>query len=308
MKKYKIFIDGQSGTTGLQVTERLKKHEDVSILEIDPKDRKNPNVKKKLMKESDITLLCLPDFAVMESVELAKISNARVIDASSVNRTNINWTYGLPELDLLQRNKIKESNFVSNPGCYATGAILLIKPLIETGFIAPDSDIKIFGASGYTGGGNAMAESYENSESPSAFSLYGMNLNHKHIPEIEMWSGLKSRPMFLPSVVNTDQGMEVIIPLNKSQFGNSISDLGDLFANYYKGEKLIRLSSDLIDRPFLHIEGLKNTCYCDLYFEQQDDQCLLVSKLDNLGKGASGAAVQNLNIMLGLPEHIAIHL
>ena len=233
MKKYKIFIDGQSGTTGIQVSDRLTNHDDISILKIDPDDRKNPNAKKLLMKESDVTLLCLPDGAVADSVQLAKESGTRIIDASSVNRVNSGWTYGLPELDKNQRVLIRNSSLVSNPGCFATGAILLLKPLISGGFLNPNACVKIFGASGFSGGGSSMIENYTKSENPSAFSLYGLSLNHKHIPEIEMWSSLKTRPMFLPSVVNRDQGMEVIIPISCDQLNKPISDLNHILSRYY---------------------------------------------------------------------------
>ncbi|MES9897659.1 MAG: N-acetyl-gamma-glutamyl-phosphate reductase [Sedimenticola sp.] len=308
MKRYKVFIDGQSGTTGLQVTQRLSQHEDIKILEIASEDRKKPEAKKTLMKESNVALLCLPDKAVDDSIQLAAEANTRVIDASSVNRVKDGWVYGLPELSSEQRNDIKNARQVANPGCYATGAILILKPLIASGFLNPAEAINVFGASGYTGGGNAMVAHYEQSPLPSAFSLYGLTLNHKQIPEIQKWSGLEHRPIFLPSVVNHDQGMHVIIPIDAIQCKQPTFNILELLSSYYENEALVRVRDDLTQSTFLHIEGLKNSCYCDIYFEQKNDQYLFVSKLDNLGKGASGAAVQNLNIMLGLPETLGVHL
>lgn len=309
MKKYKVFIDGQAGTTGLQVTQRLNNHEDIQIIEIDPADRKNAAAKKKLMQESDLTLLCLPDAAVEESVKIAQEANTRIIDASSANRVKPGWVYGLPELSKEQRSLIKNARQVSNPGCYATGAVLLLKPLVETGFLSPESVVNIFGLSGYTGGGNKLVSAYEDgAEPPSASALYGLKLDHKHISEIQKWSSLKARPIFLPNVVNCDQGMQVIIPIDVHQLLKPIDDMAQLLKSYYENESLVRVHDDLSSSTFLNIEGLKNTGFCDIYFEQRDTQYVLVSKLDNLGKGASGAAVQNLNIMLGLPESTAVHL
>jgi len=308
MKKFKVFIDGQSGTTGLQVTQRLQTHEDIQLLSIDSADRKNPVAKKKLIYESDLTILCLPDHAIKESVQIALEAGTRIIDAGSLNRVRNGWTYGLPEITPIQRKVIKNSRLVANPGCYATGAILILKPLISKGFLKASSSISIFGVSGYSGGGKPMVEHYNETASPPAFSLYGLPLNHKHIPEIQKWSELKTRPIFIPSVVNCDQGMEVIITLDSTQLTLSPPDLKALLTSYYKSEDLIRVIDDLGSSSFLHIEGLKNSCYCEISFSEQDGQYLIVARLDNLGKGASGAAVQNLNIMLDLPEHTSIHL
>ncbi len=311
-KKYSVFIDGQSGTTGLQIYERLKNHEQISLLEIDPQDRKNQAAKEKLISEADITFLCLPDNAAIEAAQIAKRTNSRVIDASSAHRCNESWVYGLPELDGLQRNRIASAQMVANPGCYATGALLLLKPLIRSTAIDPKTAIHIYGFSGYSGGGKAMIEYYEKNSNLSGFSLYGLNFDHKHIPEICKWSGLENRPTFFPSIVNCRQGMLVLIALNRSELSVSTTCIADIISDYYSEEHFVRFddSGILPNEQFKYIEGLANTNYCDLsVFESTEyEQVLLVAKLDNLGKGASGAAVQNMNIMLGLPEQLGIEV
>lgn len=308
MKKFKIFIDGQSGTTGMQITERLNQHEDIQLLIISEEDRKNREAKKKLMKESDLTILCLPDHAIQEAVEIATDVRTRIIDASSVNRVKEGWVYGLPELTSKQRDLIKNASKLANPGCYATGAILMLRPLIESRILDADSPINLFGISGYTGGGSKMAESYQNETSPSAFSLYSLSLAHKHIPEIKQWSMLENAPFFIPSVVNCDQGMLVIIPLNNNSLKLDSSNIYKILEENYQSESLIRVYDGLNNDDYLDISGLKNTSFCDIYIARGELNTMLVAKLDNLGKGASGAAVQNLNIMLGLPETKAVHL
>lgn len=308
MKTYKVFIDGQAGTTGLQVSSRLKNHDQIQLLLIDPNDRKDLSKKKLLMKESDLTLLCLPDHAVDESVDLANQVGTRVVDASSCNRVNSNWVYGLPELHPKQRDLIRNANRVANPGCYATGAILILRPLISEGILNPSAPISIFGSSGYTGGGNALISEFENTPSPPPHLLYGLTLSHKHIPEIQQWSNLSSRPIFVPSVVNIAQGMFVIIPIDKQCLLRPIESAIEVFTKYYFGEELIRIKSLADVDKFLTIDGTQNNSFCDIYIGQNDNQYLFISKLDNLGKGASGAAVQNINLMLNLPEYTGVHL
>jgi len=312
MKKFNIFIDGQVGTTGLQIYDRLKHHEAVHILEIDPDDRKNSAAKKKLMQAADVTFLCLPDEAARDAAQLAIEAEARVIDASSAHRCQTGWVYGLPELQAKQREQIANGQLIANPGCYPTGALLLLKPLIANGALKADAALHINGFSGYSGGGKALIEAYENASNPSAFGLYGLDFQHKHLPEIEMWSGLTTRPSFTPSVVNTYQGMLVSIAINPELLNSSIASLGTILADYYADEPFVRYQAS--DYPpaekFLYIEGLADTNYCDLrlYRSEANDQALLIAKLDNLGKGASGAAVQNMNIMLGLPEDLGVTL
>lgn len=301
----KVFIDGQHGTTGLQIYQRLSQHGAVEVLEIDPQERKNPQARQAMMKEADIVFLCLPDDAAREAAALLAPLNARVIDASTAHRCQPDWVYGLPELNAQQRSCIQAAQKVANPGCYATGAILLLAPLIEAGYLKKDSIPHLYGYSGYSGGGNSMIDAYEaENTTPSAFSLYGLGFAHKHIPEIIAHSGLRQRPSFFPAVVPVRQGMIVLLTLAQNECAASISEIHQLMQARYGSEEFVRYQPYAND-GFLHIEGLANTNQCHISaFESPDQsQILLTAKFDNLGKGASGAAVQNMNLMLGLPEN-----
>lgn len=304
----KVFIDGQAGTTGLQIYERLTAHEGVEVLSIDPEDRKDNSKKKLLMREADVTFFCLPDDPAKEAAKLAAEAGCRVIDASTAHRCNPEWVYGLAELNKSQRGKIKDAARVANPGCYATGAILLLAPLIDAGVLSPDEVIHLVGVSGYSGGGNALIAEYEDAASPSAFAMYGLDLGHKHLPEIQTWAGLKQKPTFVPAVANLKQGMFVYFCLDQKQLGKPVSALPDIYRKAYEGEPMVRFdeSSQTFEGRFNYIEGMENTndCAISTFLAKDGTQALLVAKLDNLGKGASGAAVQNMNIMLGLPEHL----
>ena len=312
MKKYKVFIDGQAGTTGLQIEERLSRHEYIDILEIDPQDRKDPAQKKKIIAEADLTFLCLPDDAAKETVKLAKDTNSRMIDASTAHRIDPEWIYGLPELQAGQRELIAKADKVSNPGCYPTGAVLLLKPLIIKQAVKPDLIAHIHGMSGYSGGGKSLIAAYHEAEQPSAYALYGMDFAHKHVPEMQQWAGLNNRPIFLPSVVNIEQGMVVMITLDTTQLQIPAKEILPLLQNYYQNETFVRVqkTQDPTKGRFFHIEGVANTNFCDLsaYHSEEYNQIVLLAKLDNLGKGASGAAVQNMNIMLGLPEIMGVQI
>lgn len=311
-KQYKVFIDGEAGTTGLQIKQRLANHPHINIISIDPALRKDIEAKKALMQEADITVLCLPDAAAKEAAIMAQSLNCRVIDASSAHRTNSDWTYGLAELSQNARENIKSATLVSNPGCYATGANLLLKPLTAAGLLKDDATININAVSGYSGGGNGLIDTYESSENPSAYALYGMNFAHKHIPEICHWSELKQTPNFFPSVVNLKQGMLIQIPLNKADVTTSGQELEQCLKEYYQDQIFVRplASSQVLENNFFHVEGAENSNFCDVAVisSDTDDRHLLIARLDNLGKGASGAAVQNLNIMLGLDESICVDL
>ncbi len=311
-RKHNIFIDGQSGTTGLQIYDRLKNHQYINLLEVAPEDRKNPAVKKQLMESADLTFFCLPDDAAREAAAIAKETNSRIIDASSAHRCSDDWVYGLPELEKGQRERIKNAQLVANPGCYATGALLLLKPLLHAGILDADTAIHVYGLSGYSGGGKSLIETYQTGNNPSGFAMYGLDFNHKHIPEITKWSGLASRPTFFPGVVNTYQGMLVLISLNDSELADKELSVAQTVSAYYAHEEFIRCekASTPPKGTFTHVEGLEKTNYCDLsiYESEEHGQTLLMAKLDNLGKGASGAAVQNMNIMLGLPESLGVNI
>lgn len=304
----KVFIDGQVGTTGLQIFERLKAHDAVEVISIDPEDRKDNEKKKLLMKEADITFFCLPDDPAREAAVLAKEAGCRVIDASTAHRCHPDWVYGLPELNKQQRSKIKEAAFVANPGCYATGAILLAAPLINEGVLSADETLHIMGVSGYSGGGTALIADYEEAENPSAYAIYGLDLSHKHLPEVQLWAGLKARPTFVPSVANLKQGMFVYFCVDQKSLNKPVSSLSEVYRKAYDSEETVRFDETSLnfEGRFKYIEGLENTntCLISTFLSADQSQAILVAQLDNLGKGASGAAVQNMNIMLGLPEHL----
>lgn len=309
----KVFIDGETGTTGLQVRERLIHHPHIEVISIDPAKKRDVEEKRRLMKEADVTVLCLPDDAAKDSVILAKAENCRVLDASSVHRVADGWVYGLPELDIAQRGKIKNAQFVSNPGCYPTGAVLLLKPLIEAGLLPADGDYSINAISGYSGGGNALIDRYEGTENAPIFGAYGLSFNHKHLPEMKVWAGLSKTPIFVPSVGNFRQGMLTFLPIHLKD-DITMAQLHAKLTDIYAKDTFVTVNdlNVVADNaaPFLTPHDLENTNQVELSVlsEPGNQSGILVAKLDNLGKGASGAAVQNLNIMLGFAEDIAVNL
>jgi N-acetyl-gamma-glutamyl-phosphate reductase (EC 1.2.1.38) len=309
----KVFIDGETGTTGLQVRDRLLNHPHIEIISIDPAKKRDVEEKRRLMKEADVTVLCLPDEAAKDSVILAKEEGCRILDASSVHRVADGWVYGLPELDVSQRAKIADAQFVSNPGCYPTGAILLLKPLVEAGLLAANGNYSINAVSGYSGGGNALIDRYENGNDAPVFGAYGLNFNHKHLPELKVWSGLEKAPIFAPSVGDFRQGMLTFLPMHL-EGDTTMAQLHAKLTETYDNEAFVAVNElNLIAddaAPFLTPHGVDNTNNVELsVLSAPDNQSgVIVAKLDNLGKGASGAAVQNLNIMLGFDEGIAVNL
>jgi len=305
---YRVFIDGQAGTTGLQIQQRLANHPQIELLTIDEAQRKDAGARQALMQQADVTILCLPDEAAKEAVALADAVGARVLDASSAHRVQDGWGYGLPELNAGQRDRIRSASHVSNPGCYATGAIALLAPLTRAGLLAADRDLAINAVSGYSGGGKAMIEKYQ--QAGTGYAGYGLGFNHKHLKEIQAWSGLSSRPIFQPAVGDYAQGMLVFVPLNNCDG----AALHQALAAFYQGQEFISVrelnSYDDDTAPYLLPETLNNTNQMELFVfsHTEQRQSMLVARLDNLGKGASGAAVQNLNIMLGLPEATCVNL
>ncbi|MBK0002992.1 N-acetyl-gamma-glutamyl-phosphate reductase [Erwinia sp. S38] len=307
-QKYRVFIDGQAGTTGLQIQQRLARHLHIELLSIDDAQRKEASARQALMKQADVTILCLPDAAAREAVALADEVGARVLDASSAHRVQDGWVYGLPELDAGQREKIRQASHVSNPGCYATGAIALIAPLTRAGLLAADRPLAINAVSGYSGGGKAMIEKYQ--QQGTGFAAYGLGFDHKHLKEMQAWGGLSTRPIFQPGVGDYAQGMLVFIPLNDTDGEPLQREL----AAFYAGQQFIQVRElnnlDGDTAPYLLPEALNNSNNMELFVftHPQQRQTILVARLDNLGKGASGAAVQNLNIMLGLAEETCVNL
>jgi N-acetyl-gamma-glutamyl-phosphate reductase len=310
-KKPAIFVDGASGTTGLGIQERLRLQGDVAVKSIAEDKRKDAGAKRALMEEVDLVILCLPDEAAKQTVALIDGMGAKapkVLDASTAFRVASDWTYGFPELTPDQADKIRNATKVSNPGCYPTGAIALLRPLVDAGLLPSDYPVTINAVSGYSGGGKSMIESFEGDTAPS-FELYGLNFEHKHLPETQLYSRLSRRPIFVPSVGNYRQGMLVSVPLHLDALPAKpdAAQLHAALAKRYAGSKYVSvmpLQHATSKTGRIEPEALNETNRLELYVfaSAQYPQVVLVARLDNLGKGASGAAVQNMRLMLGLAD------
>ena len=309
---HKVFIDGEAGTTGLQIRERLAPRADIELLRIDPALRKDPAARKEILNAADAVILCLPDEAAKEAVSLIANDTTRVIDASTAYRTAPGWTYGFAEMAPGQRAAIAASKRVSNPGCYPTGAIALIRPLTEAGLLPRDWPVTINAVSGYSGGGKSMIAEFEDETSAGythdAYRIYAMGLAHKHVPEIAMHGGLTGRPLFAPAVGRYAQGMIVEVPLQLWAVPGrpTLEAIQAALAAAYAGQRFVEVAAleEAASLKGLQPEALNDTNRLKLFVfgNEAEGQARLVGLLDNLGKGASGAAVQNLNIMLGLDE------
>jgi N-acetyl-gamma-glutamyl-phosphate reductase len=311
MAKAKLFIDGEHGTTGLQIRERLEKRKDIDLLSIPHAERRNADYRARLLNDADIVILCLPDDASREAVQMlhdAGNKTTRVIDASTAFRSASDWAYGFAELEPGNREKIASARFVSNPGCYSTGAIALLRPLVMADLLPPDYPVTINAVSGYSGGGKQMIEQMENPEAEGAIGAnmfeYALTLKHKHVPEIVNRAGLSRAPIFTPNVGRFAQGMLVNIPLHTDLMNKaSIAAIHHCYVDHYAGQDIVEVVElkDVAAATRLDPEEMRGTDRMKLYVcgTAGSGQVNLVASLDNLGKGASGAAVQNMDIMLG---------
>ena len=312
----RIFIDGQEGTTGLQIEARLRSRSDLELLEIAPHQRKDPEAKRAILEQAEIAILCLPDAAALETAALTP-PGTRLLDASTAHRVHPDWAYGMPELSPETRTQIRSAARVANPGCWPTGFLLLVRPLIDAGVLPRNYPLTCHGQSGYSGGGKQLIAAFDNhprrGESPDwATRPYGFKLQHKHVPEMTRYAGLEHAPIFSPSVGDYYQGMLVQVPLHTRALRDQAGpeQLHALLSERYATEPFVRMrplnDESALLSGYLNATELNGTNLIELFVFGHRDQVLLTARLDNLGKGASGAAVQNLNLMLGLDERLSL--
>lgn len=307
----KVFIDGQAGTTGLQISERLAQRPDIEVITIDDSARKDPNARAASFAYCDVAILCLPDDAATQAVALAD-GRCRILDASTAHRVSPEWIYGLPELGGGQREAIAAADLVSNPGCYPQGFILMVKPLIDAQVLPEDLPLSVHALSGYSGGGKSLIKTREDFDAATAerrnTEPYALALRHKHVPEMTAYSGTTIDPLFTPAVGHYYQGMLVQVPLFTASLraNTSLEQVHRLLADRYADEAFIRVheigAEDCLEGGFLNATKCNNTNHLEIMVFGHSEQILLVARYDNLGKGASGAAVQNLNLMIGCNE------
>ncbi|MDX1593294.1 MAG: N-acetyl-gamma-glutamyl-phosphate reductase [Gammaproteobacteria bacterium] len=307
-----IYIDGEAGTTGLEIRERLATRDDLELLSIDPARRKDPDARRELLDAADVAILCLPDDAAREAVDLCGSDTTRFIDASTAHRTAADWVYGFPELSPAQREAVAGARRLANPGCHATGFVALVRPLVDAGVIAPDAALSCTSLTGYSGGGKGLIEAYDAAPPGDARMdaprHYALGLAHKHLPEMTVVGGLDRPPVFLPVVGRFYRGMLVSVPLHVGALARPLParEVHVLLAEHYDGSRFVEVmpfaGEGVTDGGFLDAVACNGTNRMELFVFGHDTQVALIARLDNLGKGASGAAVQNLNLMLGLDE------
>ena len=302
MKKT-VFIDGAAGTTGLRIHERLAARADISLLILPEAQRKDPDARRKALNAADIVFLCLPDAAAIEAVAMVENPNTAIIDTSTAHRTAPGWEYGFPEL-FGRRERIAASHRIANPGCHASGFVALVEPLVRAGLLMPDTLLSAHSLTGYSGGGKQMIAAYEAAERDPLFDgprQYGLGQKHKHLPEMAAVCGLSSAPVFCPIVAPYYSGMEVTVPLHASQVKGGVADLLEAYRAYYK-TGLVRVAEAADEGGFLSASAFSGRDDMQITVTGNEERLLLISRFDNLGKGASGAAIQNMNIQLGVEE------
>jgi N-acetyl-gamma-glutamyl-phosphate reductase len=312
--KYRVFVDGQEGTTGLRIHEYLAKRDDVEVLRISADKRKDDAERGRLLNASDVAFLCLPDAAAREAVALVTNPKTCIIDASTAHRTSPSWAFGLPELAPDQRDRIRQGKRISNPGCHSTGFILLMRPLVDSGLVPTSSMINASSITGYSGGGRKMIEHYTAGDAASlaAPAPYGLALSHKHVPEMTVHYRLTTKPVFMPIVANFYKGLAVSIPLHLKALGagRTAEQLHAALAERYENEHFVRVmplrDPEVLETTYFNVQGCNDTNRVDLFVFANDEQAILIARLDNLGKGASGAAVQTMNVHLGLTESVGL--
>ncbi|HNW19541.1 MAG TPA: N-acetyl-gamma-glutamyl-phosphate reductase [Sphingorhabdus lacus] len=310
---HSVFIDGAAGTTGLEIADRLAGRSEFSLITLDEDKRKDFEARRQALNDADFVILCLPDDAAKEAVAMTSSAKTRIIDASTAHRVDQNWTYGFPEYRKGQHERIASARLVSNPGCYPTGFLGLVAPLVAAGLIPEDWPYTVNAVSGYSGGGKALIERFESSDGADiGFRTYGLDLSHKHVPEMQTHAGLGLAPIFSPAVVRAFRGMMVEVPLPISVMPGSDSpeEMRACLANHYAGSPVVTVHEQLAPSELLILNTQEPSDRLDLYVLGSPDntQVRLMAMLDNLGKGASGAAVQNLNIMAGLDETAGLRL
>ena len=303
-----VFIDGAAGTTGLEIRERLAGRAEFRVIELDEARRKDAGARAEALNDADVAILCLPDDAAREAVALVADGTTRVIDASTAHRTAEGWTYGFPELEPDGAARVAAARFVSNPGCYPTGFLALVRPLVRTGVLPADALLSVNATSGYSGGGKAMVAEFEGGAAATAFRPYALSLSHKHLAEMTRHAGLSTAPVFQPAVANTFRGMVVEVPLHAAQVNGGLDALADTLAAAYAGSPIVRFARDDVATVAIEDDATTDRMTLRVFANPQTGQARLVATLDNLGKGAAGAAVQNLNLMAGVDQTAGLTL
>ncbi len=311
---YTVFVDGQEGTTGLRIHEYLAARRDIEVLRIAPELRKDSAERARLLNAADVAFLCLPDAAAREAAALVTNPSTCLIDASTAHRTLPNWVFGLPELAPTQRERLRQTKRIANPGCHASAFILLLRPLVDAGLVPPALAVSATSISGYSGGGKKLIEQYQSSSEPALTSPrpYGLSMLHKHVPEMMTHTGLATKPIFMPVVSNFYKGLAVTVPLHLSQLaaGATPESLQRAYEHRYAGERFIRVmplrDAATLEAGYFDVQANNDTNRVDLFVFANDSQVMLIARLDNLGKGASGAAVQAMNVHLGVDEGLGL--